>query len=149
MESSINLIENRTLSRMVIAGGRPWITGGANRVFHQLAVWRSTEVLDHNNEWKLGPELPKELYAHCLCPVEVGKQDVFLLHGGLTVNRAYSAGIGLFHWSSQAWNVLPDMPIPVYGHGCAPFSDRSGIRMVITAGGIGPGMALSQVIPKK
>ena len=81
-----------------------------------------------------GPELPHELVYHCLCPVIVDKQDVFMLHGGFKEVWTYSAGIWLFDWPSQAWTALPDMADGVAKHACAPFV-KNGINMVIIAGG--------------
>ena len=70
MGSLSTTVRNRTYSDMVIAGGHPWITGGVNSGSGSLIIWKSTEVMDYNNEWKQGPDLPRVLFKHCLCPVE-------------------------------------------------------------------------------
>ena len=145
-ESLTSMVTNRTFLRMVIAGGRPWVTGGAGGNFGDLIVFKTTEILDHNNEWELGPDLPLELFSHCLCPVQVGKQDVFLLHGGSTFGWDRSARIWLFHWPSQSWSALPNMTNAITNHACAPFTAKDGINMVITAGGSTMNGIVSKVI---
>ena len=102
-------------------------------VLHQ-----STELMELNNEWTYGPDLPTLRTYHCITPMTQDPDETrFVLIGG-QISGANQPTTFLFDWSwnNDSWVQLGSLPTAVFWHACGATKLSDGRNIVLTTLGM-------------
>ncbi len=84
-----------------------------------------------NWKWQFGPEMPSERLSHCV--TNINTTTSFLAGGYIGDTNLKDAY--LFHWDTQRWEKLPDMPKRRTRLSCITYTDKLKKQHVLVVGG--------------
>ena len=101
----------------------------SSATYFSEVIHKSTELLQYDDTWEFGPELPTEVSGHCVTPLTVGEgENTFVLLGGGNRDvRSYNFGTS--HWESHT-----SLPASMSFGACAPFTTDAGDNIIVYAG---------------
>ena len=98
---------------------------------------QSTELMQPNNEWTYGPDLPTLRIYHCIAPMTQDPDETrFVLIGG-QIPGSSQATTFLFDWSwnNDSWVQLSSLPKVAFWHSCGATTLTDGQNIVLTTVG--------------
>ena len=101
---------------------------------------QSTELMQPNNEWTYGPDLPTLRIYHCITPMTQDPDETrfVLIGGGEIPGNDYDATTFLFDWSwnNNSWVQLDYLSVPTaQRHSCGATTLTDGQNIVLTTVG--------------
>ena len=98
-------------------------------------------MLQHDDTWEFGPDLPypEGLHSHCVTPLTLDEdEETFVLIGGLGVNavggNVQLSHVNSYNFKTEIWEDLTSLPERRFSGACAPFTIQGGDDIIIYAG---------------